>query len=288
MFKIKVPATSANIGCGFDTLGMALNLYSTFSFEISDHFIVQGCPKEYQNENNLVIQSYKKVFETLKKDIIPVSVKLDSQIPISRGLGSSASCIVAGIWAANKLLNYPMNKEQCLDLATQIEGHPDNVAPAIYGNLCSSFIDDKVYTQHFPISEKLRFLVMIPDFEVSTSQARKVLPSKISYQEAIFNLSRIVCLCKALQDNDHEMIAHALKDQLHEPYRKQLIDEYDQIKEICQNEISLFISGSGPTLICIVKNDINDLTKQLKKLKNHWQCLNLQVDSNGLQEEDYD
>ena len=284
MIKIQVPATTANIGCGFDTLGLALNLYSTFTFEINHEFKVSGCEKKYQNEDNLVITSYKKVFKKLNKKIIPISLHIDSNIPVSRGLGSSASCIIAGIWAANAMLEYPLSKEECLDIATEIEGHPDNVAPAIYGNLCASFMDDHVYTAKFQASKDLNLLVMIPNFEVSTNNARKVLPKTIDYKDAIFNLSRVACLCKAIEDNNQEMIHHALKDKLHEPYRKELIHEYEEIKAICKDEVAFFISGSGPTLICIVKNDEKHLINQIKQLKHHWTCLTLSIDTKGVQE----
>lgn len=288
MIKIKVPATTANIGCGFDTLGCALTLYSTFTFDKNESFKITGCPEKYQNVENLVITSYKKVFNQFNKEIIPVSLHIDSEIPVSRGLGSSASCIVAGIWAANHFLGYPLNKEQCLDIATEIEGHPDNVAPAIYGNLCSSFMSDQVYTAHFNVSQDLNLLVMIPDFEVSTASARKVLPKTVDYKDAIFNVSRVACLCKALEENNQDMIHHALQDKLHEPYRKELIHEYEDIKEICKDEVAFFISGSGPTLICIAKNDRNEIIEKVSKLKCNWKCLLLNIDTLGVQEEIYD
>ena len=288
MIKIKVPATTANIGCGFDTLGCALTLYSTFTFDRNNSFKITGCPEKYQNEDNLVITSYKKVFENLNKEVIPVSLHIESEIPVSRGLGSSASCIVAGILAANYFLGNPLNKEQCLDIATSIEGHPDNVAPAIYGNLCSSFTGNQVYTAHFNASKELNLLVMIPDFEVSTASARKVLPKTIDYKDAIFNLSRVACLCKALENNDQEMIHHALDDKLHQPYRKELIHEYEEIKEICKDEVAFFISGSGPTLICIVKNDKDAIIEKVSQLKYNWKCLSLTIDTQGVQEEIYD
>lgn len=288
MIKIKVPATTANIGCGFDTLGCALTLYSTFTFDRNDSFKITGCPEKFQNEDNLVVTSYKKVFEHLNKEVLPVSLHIESEIPVSRGLGSSASCIVAGIWAANYFLGNPLNKEQCLDIATSIEGHPDNVAPAIYGNLCSSFTGNQVYTAHFNASKELNLLVMIPDFEVSTASARKVLPKTIDYKDAIFNLSRVACLCKALENNDQEMIHHALDDKLHQPYRKELIHEYEEIKEICKDEVAFFISGSGPTLICIVKNDKDAIIEKVSQLKYNWKCLSLTIDTQGVQEEIYD
>ena len=284
MIKIRVPATTANIGCGFDTLGMALTLYSTFTFNINSEFKVTGCPIKYQNENNLVITSYKKVFEKLNKEIIPVSLHIESDIPVSRGLGSSASCIVAGIWAANLLLDQPLTKAQCLTIATEIEGHPDNVAPAIYGDLCASFMDDEVYSVQYHASKDLKLLVMIPNFEVSTHEARKVLPKTIDYKDAIFNLSRVACLCKAIEENNQEMIAHALQDKLHEPYRKELIHEYNEIKEICKDEVAFFISGSGPTLICIVKNNEEQLINKINKLKYNWKCISLAIDTKGVVE----
>lgn len=285
MIKISVPATTANIGCGFDTLGCALTLYSHFTFEESQNFQITGCPFIYQNEENLVITSYKKVFEILDKKIIPVHLHIESDIPVSRGLGSSASCIVAGIWGANAMLGYPFTKEKCLNIATQIEGHPDNVAPAIYGNLCSSFVDKEVFVSKFNASNDLNLLVMIPDYEVSTQEARKVLPTMIDYKDAVFNISRVACLCKALEENNHKMIQHALQDKLHEPYRKELIKGYEQIKEICKDEVSLFISGSGPTLICIVKNDKEKIIQQVSQLENNWTCLSLHIDTQGLKEE---
>lgn len=284
MIKIQVPATTANIGCGFDTLGMALTLYSTFTFDKNDCFKITGCDTKYQNEDNLVITSYKKVFEKLNKEIIPVSLNIETDIPVSRGLGSSASCIVAGIWAANAMLDYPLTKEECLTIATEIEGHPDNVAPAIYGDLCASFMDDEVYSVKYNASNDLKLLVMIPDFEVSTHEARKVLPKTIDYKDAIFNVSRVACLCKAIEDNNQEMITHALQDKLHEPYRKELIHEYNEIKEICKDEVAFFISGSGPTLICIVKNDEEVLINKIKQLKYNWKCLKLNIDKKGVQE----
>ena len=284
MIKIQVPATTANIGCGFDTLGMALTLYSTFTFEKNNEFKITGCPEKYQNENNLVITSYKKVFEKLNKDIIPVALHIETDIPVSRGLGSSATCIVAGIWAANALLDYPLTKQECLTIATEIEGHPDNVAPAIYGNLCASFMDEEVYTAKYDASNELNLLVMIPDFEVSTHDARKVLPKIIDFKDAIYNLSRVAVLCKAIEDNDQEMIHKSLKDKLHEPYRKELIHEYEKIKEICKDEVAFFISGSGPTLICITKNDEQTLIHKIKQLKYNWKCLKLNIDKKGVQQ----
>ncbi len=283
MIKVTVPATTANIGCGFDSLGCALSMYAVFTFEKSDKFIISGCDAAYQNEDNLVLRSYKKVFEKFKLEVIPVKLHIQSEIPLSRGLGSSAACIVAGIYGANAILDHPLSKEQCLELATFIEGHPDNVAPAIYGNLTASFVSEKVCCTRFQ-SADIEMLVMIPDFEVSTEKARKILPAQINFKDAIFNLSRVACLCKAFEENDQEMIHEALQDCLHEPYRKNLIDEYDEIKEICKDETAFFISGSGPTLICIPKHE-KRIIQNVQSLQHHWTCKLLHIENQGAREE---
>lgn len=288
MIKIRVPATSANLGCGFDTLGCAVSLYATFSFKENECFEIKGCPPKYNNENNLVIQAYKKVFEKCHQKVQPVEITIDSNIPVSRGLGSSASCIIGGILGANAILHHPLNKQECLELATQIEGHPDNVAPALYGNLVASFMDEKIHTTLFTVSKEIKLLAMIPEFEVSTEKARQVLPQSVNFKDAIFNLSRVVCLCKAFECNDREMLKDALKDKLHEPYRKNLIDEYDELKEICKDETAFFISGSGSTCMCIIQTDTNELINRIKQLKNNWTCIPLEIDTKGAIEEIYD
>lgn len=287
MIKIKVPATSANIGCGFDTLGIALTFYATFTIEKSEQFYVTGCPTPYQNEDNLVLIAYKKVFEHIHQHPIPIKLHIDSPIPLARGLGSSAACIAAGVWAANLILGKILTKKQCLTIATELEGHPDNVAPAFYGGLCASFVDEQIHCVQLPVSNKLKLLAMIPDFEVSTKQARKVLPKQVDYKDAIFNLSRIVCLCKAMETYDKQMLHDALQDRLHEPYRRLLIHEYETIKQICQDQIAFFISGSGPTLICIY-DDCTTIKKELMKLHHHWTCIECTIDQQGIQEEIYD
>lgn len=284
MIKIQVPATSANVGCGFDCLGMAVSLYATFTFEKSEMFKVTGCPTKYQNEDNLVLQAYKKVFEKLHKEIIPVSLTIESELPVSRGLGSSATCIVGGIYGANAILNHPLTKQECLEIATEMEGHPDNVAPAIFGNLCASFMDEKVVTTQFQASQNIKLLAMIPDFEVSTQKAREILPKQVSYKDAIYSLSRVASLCKALEENNHENIHYACKDKLHEPYRKQLIHEFDELKEICKDETAFFISGSGSTCMCIYKNDCTEIIEKVKQLKHNWTCIPLIIDREGVKE----
>ncbi|MEG0823732.1 MAG: homoserine kinase [Erysipelotrichaceae bacterium] len=233
MVTIKVPATSANIGPGFDSLGIALNLYATYSFEeLSTGLVIEGCEERFQNENNLIYVAYKLTMDYLKLPIKGLKLCVSTDVPVSRGLGSSATCVVGGILGANAIANYPLTKEEVLMLATKLEGHPDNVAPAIYGGLTASLMfNDQPYSIKYDISKELHFFAMIPDFETKTSDARKVLPTSVSYHDAIHNASHVAVLMKALETANSELIKLSLDDCLHEPYRKSLIKGYDEVKK---------------------------------------------------------
>ncbi len=288
MIKVTVPASTANIGPGFDSLGLALNLYNTYEFEeIGNGLIFEGCIEEYCNENNLVYKSFKKVADKIGRSFSGLKIKMETQIPASRGLGSSSACIVGGVFGANALLNGNLSKDELFKIAVEIEGHPDNIAPAVYGGLTTSLVDDGVpYYVRYEISDKILFCALIPNFETSTSQARKLLPQMVSFDDAIFNISRIAALLKSLEVGDFNMIKRSLKDKLHQVYRKNLIHEYDEVEKICMenNSVVMFVSGSGPTLMNIIEN--SDFTKAINnsiiELKHKWEIKFLKVDKNGV------
>lgn len=287
MIKIKVPATSANIGVGFDCLGLAVNLYAVVQFEDSSSPLeINGCPKKYQNKNNLIYQAFVAAADFLQQPVPNLKITIDSQVPVSRGLGSSATCIVAGLMGANNWFKANLSQEQLLDLATRIEGHPDNVTPAIYGNMSASFIDDNddVCSAHFKISSKLHFLALIPDYSISTEKARQILPKEMSYQTAIYQIGHALVLAKALENGDFPLIQKAIIDKMHEPFRKQLIPDYEEVQNICLNENSLcYISGSGSTLMAITdkKDQAQEILKAIKKSFPKWEAHHLQVDTQG-------
>ena len=254
MLRIKVEATSANICVGFDTLGMALDISNVFCFEKNDTFSFEGFEKKYSNENNnLVVFAYKKAFEYLKKDIIPVKISFSGDIPVSRGMGSSSSLIVAGVCAANYFTGNTLSKDEIFSVCANIEGHPDNVAPAIYGSLVASFKhDDKFYPNIYDVSNRLKFGVIIPDNPVSTNEARGVLPKSYKREDIVNNLSRIVNIPRAFEYGDLKLIKMLFNDKIHEPYRKKLIKEYDDVKNILDKyDTALAISGSGSTMLVI-------------------------------------
>lgn len=287
MIQVKVPATTANMGPGFDALGCALSLYAEFCFEeIESGLIIEGCAKEYQNEENLIVVAYEKALKALNIKRKGLKIVFHSDIPISRGLGSSAALIVGGVMGANAMHGMKLSKRQCLQLCNELEGHPDNVAPALFGGLTACFVNEgEPIAMEYKIHPEIRFCALIPDFETSTHEARKVLPKMISYEDAIFNVSRVAALCKALEIKDNEVIHKALKDRLHQPYRKELIDEYETIKVLCEENgcVAFFISGSGPTCMCIYDDEtfIEKMKEAVKACVNQWQVVPLRVHSTG-------
>ena len=280
MLFIKVEATSANVCVGFDVLGLALGLENTFTFEKKDKLSFKGFEEEYCNENNLVYSSYKYLFDKLNKPVIPVEIGFSGEIPVSRGLGSSSSLIIAGIFAANHMMNNPLTKDELFDICVELEGHPDNVAPAIYGGLVASYKkNNKNYPNLYKVSDKLKFIVVIPPFELSTHHARSVLPSELSYSDIVHNMSRIVNLPKALEEGNLELLIDLFDDKLHEPYSAKLIKGYDQLKSICNdNNCAFAISGSGSTMLIVSYNE--DIINKIKHIG--YEVKSLKV-GNGLQ-----
>ncbi|MCR5350324.1 MAG: homoserine kinase [Acholeplasmatales bacterium] len=267
MFWVKVNATSANLCVGFDVLGVALDIPNSFSFEKSNNFEFEGFEKEYlTTTNNMVYDSYCEVFKYLNKEPIPVKIGFKGSIPVSRGLGSSSSLIVGGVFGANHILGDVLSMDECFQICARLEGHPDNVAPAIYGNLVASYkMDDKYYPNVYEVSDKLKFITVIPNYKLSTKKARGVLPKELSYSDIVNNLSRIVNIPKAFKDGDLKLIRHLFNDKLHEPYRSTLIKEYSDVKEICDKEnVACCISGSGSTMLIIAYN--YDIVLKLKAL----------------------
>ncbi len=290
--SLRAPATTANVGPGFDSLGCAFQLYNQYTFQLLDQgLIIDGCPEEFCNEDNLSYVSYKKAMEYMGLPVGGIHISVtDSQVPVSRGLGSSATMIAAGVYAANALHDYRMSDRDLLKVANMVEGHPDNVAPALFGGFTASFLDgEEPYTIKYDISEKLMFCAIYPDFQVSTHVARTVLPKSVDYGDAIYNVSRTAVLLKALENCDENLIRLSLNDRLHQPYRKELIDEFEKVKEIAMDKcgcFGFFISGAGPTLMCVsTDKDIKEkLDKELKSLSHLWTTIPLNVDFDGVKE----
>jgi homoserine kinase len=287
MITVRVPATSANLGSGFDCFGLALSLYAHVSFESLDSgFIIDGCPAEYRNDHNLVYVAYQATLKHLGMDAEGVKIHIDSQIPIARGLGSSAALLVAGVMGANAMHGSPLCKETCLAICTSLEGHPDNVAPVLYGGCVASVVNHQTpIAVSFTIHPSLRFLALIPDFPLSTKQARDVLPMSVSISDAVFNLSRTAILGKALESGDGDLLRIATKDKIHQPYRKYLIPDYESIISLAKSNgtYAVCLSGAGPTMLCLYADETfpNKMQASLGHLKAKWESLELSIDLKG-------
>ena len=257
---VRTYATSANLGPGFDAFGICLNLYNEYSFEISKEYVINEFNDKYKDPaNNLIIQSYEAVFKHLNKEIIPIKLtQIVHDIPTSRGLGSSASCIVSGVLIANEVLGNPLSTFDVFQIASSLEGHPDNVAPLIYGGLTCSFKNDLFYTVKCNPSEDFIYTVCIPSFELKTSVARSVLPKTILMSDAVSNISHSVALIKALELGDMDLLKIANVDKLHQDYRFPLINDSSYFIDFAkQNNATCMISGAGPTILLISKENLN-------------------------------
>lgn len=286
MIRVKVPATSANLGVGFDCMGLALDWQGVFTFCFDGpEFMISGCPKAYQNKDNLVYHAFARTLMALGKRVPVVQIHIDTPIPVARGLGSSASCIVAGVLGAVAYSGQKLPLQELLRLATLLEHHPDNVAPALYGSLCASFMENGMpYTAQFAVHEKFRFVTIIPDYEVRTEDARRILPSDMSYADAIYQMGRCATLGKALESGDEEMVRHACIDRMQEPYRSRLIPEYDEVKRLCMDlgALAFVISGSGSTMLAVCTADTGGkLCRQLSERFRSWRVLELKAAAEG-------
>lgn len=260
MIRISVPATSANLGIGYDTLGMAVSLYSHFTFERADELTITGCPEEFRNANNLVYVSLVDALAEWGEEPFGVSIDIQTEVPVARGLGSSSTCVVAGIMAAAALTGHTVTREELVAMATRVEGHPDNVAPAILGAAVCSFTPDGRLPRclRYNVSDRLRFVTVIPPYEVHTSEARKVVPQEVLLSTAVWQMGRVAGLTRGLETGDASLIADANDDRLQEPYRRALIPDYDAIRETCLagGAKTMWISGSGSTLMAVTDDTI--------------------------------
>lgn len=278
--KIKVPATTANIGSGFDALGMALNLYNEFEINEVDYNI--------DMEENLIYKSITKVLDMFNYKYKGFEINSSCNIPMGRGLGSSATCIVAGVVYANNLIGNKLSLEDIINIGTEMEGHPDNIVPAIVGGMVVSIENKgKVTYSRINVPKNLKFVAMVPDFVVSTHDARKVLPYEYSNKDCVFNISRVAMLINAFNNRELDKIRLSLQDRIHHPYRKNLIKNIDNIFDKCKrlNSKGEFISGSGSTLISIIEDDeevfVNEMGEFLKDLEGSWNIHKLIPDLEG-------
>ena len=254
---VKIPATTANMGPGFDCMGMALDIWNTVTVEMGKTGIeITGRDARIlpRGSSNLILRCFKTVFERLGKALPEAKIICHNDIPVSRGLGSSSAGIVGGLMAANEVCDRPFSKEELLDIAVEIEGHPDNVVPAILGGCQISVQDEgKLITCQVPIPEELNAVLFIPDVHISTAQARRVLPSTVDRADAVYNIGRVAMLVSALATGKLERLNVATQDRLHQPARLEI---FFPMKNIFKGAMDggasgVFLSGAGSTVLAL-------------------------------------
>ena len=296
MIKVRVPATSANMGPGFDSLGVALELYNYITVEEIDSGLEINVLDETarflpRNEKNLVYRCMKDVFRKAGCSPKGLRLTLENNIPVTRGLGSSSAGIVGGLYAANCLLGKPFSKEELLDIAIKTEGHADNVTPAMFGGFTVSVLqrNGHHYVRH-ELKDDLRFAALIPDFPLATKKARAILPRTVSHRDAAYNAGHSALLAASLITGDYTHIRSAIGDRLHQYYRKTLIPSMDELFNICyrHNALGVYLSGAGPTLIAIIgagnKDFHPEVSRILAQKMQNWRLEILKTDNMGVTE----
>lgn len=258
---VSVPATTANLGPGFDCIGAALTLYNEFKFTrlqaggLMIHVTGAEALRVQTDESNLLYQAFLKLYQYIDQTPPSVNIEIQLGVPLARGLGSSATAIVGGLVAANQLAGAPLSELQVMELAIAMEGHPDNVVPALLGGCRLAATNNTGWEIcDIPWHQDIVPVVAIPDFELSTKEARRVLPTEVSRADAIFNTAHLGLLLRGLQTGNGEWLQAALQDKLHQPYRQALIPGYEAVNAaaVAAGAYGMVISGAGPTLLALV------------------------------------
>ncbi|GEP62355.1 homoserine kinase [Clostridium beijerinckii] len=290
MITVRVPATSANMGPGFDTLGIALNLYNDFGFrEIEDGLKFNGMPEEFCNEDNIIYKAMKYCFDKAGYKIKGLEIsEIKQDVPVSRGLGSSSTCIVGGLVGANEILGKKFSEEELLEMAVEIEGHPDNVAPALLGGMVVAIVDEnKTYYDKIDVKDGIKFISIIPNFRLSTEEARKVLPKEISLKDGVYNVSRAALMVACFSSGKYELLRYACKDAFHQNYRSKLIPGFEEVynKSYELGALACYLSGAGPTIMAIIDEKDERFSNKLKEFLQikglEWNILELSLDNAG-------
>lgn len=304
--SVKVPATSANLGPGFDCLGIALPIYNTVTIDETvlpgtgveinilspndnfDDLIIDHIPRD---ENSIVYKAVELLYNSIGQTPSELKINIQTTIPVTRGLGSSAAVIVGALIAANHLLGEPADESALLSIATEIEGHPDNVTPAIVGGLVLSSQEDdgSILYRKIDWPDEWALTICIPDVELATEISRSVLPENVPMQDAVYNTKRMGMLIHAVNTVDAELMKAALNDKLHQPYRSKLVPWMDEINKSIRHDEDIFgcvLSGAGSAVLVISKHSAADRARAkifevMENLSVKAEIKTLKVENNG-------
>ena len=302
--NVKVPASSANLGPGFDCLGMALPIYNIVTIEETvipgtgieinimsddesiDEKVFADIPKD---ENNLVYKAIEMLYNSIGQVPSELKINIQTAIPIARGLGSSSSVVVGGLLAANKLLGNPADETALLAIATEVEGHPDNIAPAILGGVVLSAQEDDASLSYCKLKwpEEWDITVCIPDFQLSTDISRSILPKDVPMSDAVFNAKHLGMLIQAINTKDIKLMKNAMKDKLHQPYREKLVPGMREIFDAFKHEdgiLGCVLSGAGPSILIVsYKYNLDQIKSKVEEI---WERQNIKSDIRTLKVEE--
>ena len=298
MLKLRVPATSANLGPGFDCLGLALKSYNNFIFKenrrgLEIEIRKEGLTRkeiEIANTDNLIYKSVKRFQKVSGIEIKNLKIIEESKIPIARGLGSSATAIVGTLYGLNKIYNFPFNEDRLFEMAVSIEGHADNVIPAFTGGYVITVLKgNKLNYKKVSVNNSgLKVILVIPDFQLKTKDLRAVLPEQVDYKDALFNQSRTALLTSVFVDKDWQKLATAMEDRLHQNYREKLIPGLKSVIKTGYEAgaLGVALSGAGPTVLAFSKENSQLIAKKMKEkfLDNGIKCMSLvaEIDNEGV------
>ena len=296
MIKVKVPASSANMGPGFDCMGVALNLYNEVCIEKINSPRVEveilDDSKSFMptDERNYVYSAMGAVFRKANKELSGYRITINNAIPVTRGLGSSSAGIVAGLAGGNYILGEPFTKDELLNIACDMEGHPDNVAPALLGGyVVSLYSGRQVKYIKTDVADSISFAAMVPDFYFRTKKSRSVLPRYVSHKNATFNVSHSAFVASAFMKGDFSQIGEGVRDRLHQGYRISHIRDGNYVMNLCRKSgaDACYLSGAGPTIMSIITGDVSEFQEKINfatanKLHN-WRLKVFKADNCGVQ-----
>lgn len=292
MVEVRVPASSANMGPGFDCFGIALSMYNTIRVEETDAGlkIIRSGGDDYvpQDKSNLIYRAVIRAFDEVGYSLKGLKISQKSEIPMTRGLGSSSSCIVGGLIAGNIISGRQLDAARIFELACELEGHPDNAAPALYGGFCISCVDEGLlYRKTVRPSGNIKFAAMIPDYFVPTKKSRTQLPKAVTTEDASFNVSHAAMLALAFATGDFNNLDIFVHDRLHQPYRETMIDHMEEIfeKSAELGALASYLSGSGPTVIAVLRAEdmsfAENMRRYFKEKNIDRRCVELGIDNVG-------
>lgn len=292
MIEVRVPASSANLGPGFDSFGIALSLYNTIKVGETEKglYITNSDAFEYvpANKNNLIYRAVSRVFDEVGYNMRGLVINQKSDIPMTRGLGSSSACIVGGLIAGNIISGRHLTSQRLFELATEIEGHPDNVAPALFGGFCISCRDEQqLIRQTIRLKSDVKFVAMVPKYFISTKKSRGLMPKEVLIEDAAFNIAHASGIVCAFATGNYDALSFFCKDRLHQPYRAEVVLDMDEVikKSMENGAYCAYLSGSGPTVVAIIANDnssfVMKMNESFKSMGIERDCIELMCDNVG-------